>query len=121
MKSSILYFLLLMLGIPLNLGLDAGHKQSRFPKTLSEKRLKFLSHKGSGTVAFNLSFVLLPAEIDLILKEQDCKKDVLGACGIGYIKMVFALSTEVIALYIEATIVQVEVLGLKWPVSKCGV
>lgn len=105
MRSLILYFFLLLLRIPLNLGLDIGHKRSRFPKILSKKGLEFIPSKGSGNVAFDLSLVLLPAEIDLIPEEQDRKWDALGARGTGRVEMIFALSTKGIVHYVRATIV----------------
>lgn len=37
----------------------------------------------------------------------------LGACGIGYIKIVFIILMKVIAFYIKTTIVEVGVPGLK--------
>lgn len=51
--------------------------------------------------------MLLSAKINLILKEQSCKKETLVTCSIGYIKMILALLIEVIALYKWASIIQV--------------
>lgn len=67
MRSTILYFLLLILEISLNLCLDVDHKQDRFTKTLSEEGFKFILNKKNNTIVFNLSFVLLIAEVNLIL------------------------------------------------------
>lgn len=100
MKSPILYFLLLVLRIPLNLVPDASHKQGKFPKTLLGKSLKFISSRGGGIIVFKLSFVLLPAEINLIAKEQSCKKNAFKTNGIRHIKMILVLPTKVITLYI---------------------
>lgn len=64
MKDSILYFFLLMLRIPFNFGPDTSHKQVRFSKILLEKGFKFVLSRNNGIVASNLSFVLLPAEVN---------------------------------------------------------
>lgn len=54
------------LKIPLNFCSNAGYKQGGFSKTLLEKSLKFVLSRRDGTVALNLSFVLLSAKADLI-------------------------------------------------------
>lgn len=100
MKSPILYFLLLILKISLNLNLDTNYKYSRLSKTLPEKGLKFILNKKNGTIAFNLSLVLLPVKIDLISEKYGSKKKVLIAFGTSRIKIVFVLPTKVLALYI---------------------
>lgn len=112
-KSLILNSLLLVLEILLTFGLDIGHKQDGFSKTLIKKSLKFVPNRREGTIAFNLSFVLLLAKVDPIPEEQDCKRDVLVARGTGCIKIVFALLTEVIIFYMQVFLVQIRVPGLK--------
>lgn len=69
MGSLILNFLLLVLEIPLDLSLDISHKQYGFPKTLLEKSLEFVLSSENNTIAFYLSFVLLLAEVNPILKK----------------------------------------------------
>lgn len=69
MGSSILYFLLLVLGISLNFGLDICYKQDRFIKILLEKGFEVVLNKKGGTVALNLSFILLLIEVDPILEK----------------------------------------------------
>lgn len=69
MKSLILDFLLLVLYILLNFDQDIYYKYSRFYKTLTKKSFKFILSRGNGTLAFNLSFVLLTAEVNLITKK----------------------------------------------------
>ena len=68
-KGPILYFLLLVLEIPLDLGSDVSFKQGGFSETLPEEGLKFVPSRRDGIVAFNLRFVLLPAEINPISEE----------------------------------------------------
>ena len=102
-----------MLGIPLNLGPDIGYKRGKFPKTLSEKSLEFIPSKGGGTVTFGVSLVLLSTEIDPIPKKRGCKGDELESHGTSCVKMIIVLLTEVVALHVRATIVQVGVPGLE--------
>lgn len=64
-----LNFLLLVLRISLDFSLDTGYKGSRFSKTLLKKNLEFVSNKKNGTIAFNLSFVLLQIEVDSVLEK----------------------------------------------------
>lgn len=85
--------------ISLNFCLDVGHKQDEFSEILLEKNLKFIPSRGDGTVMFNLSLVLLLVEVNLILAKQGYKKHALVVCHTGYIKMILALSTEVIIFY----------------------
>lgn len=99
MGNPILYFFLLMLGIPFDLFSDAGHKKSKFPKTLLEKGLEFVISKRSSIIAFDLSFLLLPAKIDPVAEKRGCKKHVLRACGTGRVEIIPALLIEVIALH----------------------
>lgn len=105
MESLILNFFLLILQILLNFGPDASHKQNEFSKTLSEKGFKFVLSKRDRIVASNLSFVLLPAKIDPVLKKRGHKGDTFVTCGSGHIKIIFTLLTEVVILYIQAFIV----------------
>lgn len=121
MKSSILYFLLLVLGIALNFCLNIGLKWGRFSKTLLKEDLKFVLWKKDDIIAFNLSLVLLLAEVNLILEKQSHKWDALVAYSIGYIKMILILSTKIITLHVWAFIIQIRVLGLKEEIAECKI
>lgn len=57
--------------------------------------------------------MLLPIEVDLIIKKQSRKKDVLVACSTGYMEIIFALLTKVVAFYLQVFIKQVKVSGLE--------
>lgn len=70
MKSLDLNFLLLVLRIPLDLSLNADHKQYKFSETLPEKGSKFFPSRKDSTIAFNLSLMLLQAEVDSITEKQ---------------------------------------------------
>ena len=105
MGGPILYFLLLVLGVPLNLGPDVGHERGGFSKTLLEKDLEFIPSEGGGLIALNLGLVLLPAEVDSVPEERGCEGNTLGPRGTGRVEMILTLSTEVVALYVGTTIV----------------
>lgn len=117
-KSPILYFFLLILGILLNLGLDADYKQNRFSKTLLKKYFKFVLSKRNSTVAFDLDLVLLPAKIDSVVEKQNCKKYALRIRGIGCIEIILALLIKIVVFYIDIPVIQVVILGLEDSISK---
>lgn len=104
---------MLILRIPLNFSSDTGHKLNRFLKTLLKKELEFVSSKRDKTVTFNWSFLLLLAEIDLILKKQGYKKDALDVCDTSRVKIIFPLLTKVVVLHTRITIVYVRIFSLK--------
>lgn len=93
MRGLILYFLLLVLRIPLNLALDIGHERDGFSKTLLEKGLKFVPSKKGDPVALNMGLVLLPAEVDPIPEGQRSKGEALVAHSTCRVEMIFRLST----------------------------
>lgn len=104
-RGLILNFLLLVLGISLNLGPDVGHERGGFSETLTEKSLEFVPSKGGGLVALNLGLVLLPAEVNPIPEERGREGNTLGPRGTGRVEMVLTLLTEVVALHMGTTIV----------------
>ena len=119
-RGPILYFFLLVLGIPLDLGPDVSYKQGEFSETLLKEGLKFVLNIGDSIIVFNLRFVLLPAKVNPVLKKQGCKRDAFVACGSGRVKMIFTLLIKVIALHMLAFIVKVGVLGLEKVIAGCG-
>lgn len=72
-----------MLKIRFNLTLDDSYKLARLFEILLEESVKFASNKQNNTIAFNMNFVLLLAEVGLILEERVCKRNTLRACSIG--------------------------------------
>lgn len=112
MKSSILYFLLFVFGIPLNLSLDVSYKRGRFSKTLPNKGLELAPSKG-GAIVFDLSFMLLSAEINLVAEDQSHKKHMLRARDTGHIRIILVLPTEIVTLQVRTFMVQVGVLCLE--------
>lgn len=65
--------------------------------------------------------MLLLAEVNPILEEQSRKKYAFRVYDIGDIKIVFSLSTKVVALHIGATILQVRVSSLKSLIPEGGI
>lgn len=110
-----------MLKISLDFNPDATYKGSRFSKILPKKGFEFIPSRKNSTITLNWSFVLLLAKIDLILEEQDEKKDTLRARSTDYVKIVFILLTKVVTLYMKAIILQVGISGLKTPILECKV
>lgn len=92
-----------------NLSSNANHEGHRFSKTLVKKSFEFISSRRDSTITLNLRLVLILIKVDPISKEQNYKKNILETRGTGHIEMVLILLTEVVALYMGATIVQVEV------------
>lgn len=89
-----------MLKIALNLNLDASYKSGGFSKILSKKNLEFILSNGNGIILFYLSLLLLLVQINLILEKWGHKRDILIARDTGYIEIVFAFFTKLVALYI---------------------
>ena len=116
-RVPILYFFLLVLGILLDFGPDASHKQGGFSKTLPEKGFQFVPSRRDGIVAFNLSFVLLPAEVNPISEQQGREGDAFVARDSGRIKMILTLSPEIVALHMQAPIVKVGVPGFEGSIT----
>lgn len=63
-----------MLRISLDLDPDASYKQDRFFENLLQKTLKFVLSRRDNIITFNFNFILLPAEVNLILEKQGCKR-----------------------------------------------
>lgn len=89
----------MILKIPLNLGPDASYKYYIISEILPKKSLEFFLNNENYIVAFYLSLMLLPVEFGPIAEEQSCKKDIFRARGTSYIKIILALFTERVALY----------------------
>lgn len=65
-----------------------------------KKDFKLVPRRKDGIVIFDLSFILLTAEINPIAEEKNCKKNAFWTCTTGYIKIIFALPTEIVAFQI---------------------
>lgn len=96
-----MYFLLLVLKIPIHLSLDIGCKKSKFSKTLLEKSFEFILNKRGNIITLNLGFLLLQIKVNPISEKQIYKKDVLIAYDNSYIKMIFAILIKLVVFYIK--------------------
>lgn len=67
---------------------------------MPKKDFTFFLSKKNNTVVFNLNLILLLVKFNSILEKQGCKKDILVMHTIGYIIIVFALLTKIIAFHI---------------------
>lgn len=108
-----MYFFLFILEILFDFSPNASYKQNRFFESLLKKGFEFILNRENGFIVFNLSFVLLPAEVDYVLEKRSCKEDILMAPGINYVKIVLALPTKVIIFSMQVLIVEIEVFDLK--------
>lgn len=98
MKNLILYFLLLVLKILINFNLDADQKQNRFSKILLKENFEFILNRGIAII-FKLNVILLLAEIDLVAKKQNCKKNAFKAYGTSCVEIIFGLLTKIVTFY----------------------
>lgn len=67
---------------------------------MPKKNFKLVQSRKSNIVALNVSFMLLLVEIDLVAKEQSCKKDTFKAHSTSHVKIIFVLLAEIKTLYI---------------------
>ena len=104
-RSPVLYFFLLVLGVPFNLTPDAVYERGRFSETFSEKRRKFVPCEGDGPVSFNTSLVLLPADVDPISEERGRERDAFISRGTSRLGIVLSFSTEIVTFHVRAPIV----------------
>lgn len=90
----------MVLEILLNLSPNNGYKRGEFFKSLLEKGLEFVLNKRNNIVTFDLSFILLLIEINCVAEKQNRKKNAFKTRGTGYIKIILAFLTEIVAFYI---------------------
>ena len=119
-KGLILYFFLLELKIALNLSPDISYKRGGFFKILLEEGLEFLLSREDGIIAFNLRYMLLLVEVNPISEKQGHKRDVFIAHGFGHVEIILTLLTKIIALYMQAFIVKIEIASLGGAIAGCG-
>lgn len=78
-------------------GLDTSYKQDRFFKTIAKKGLKCVLSREENSFIIIFSLILLPIEVNFILKKKSCKKDILIIYSFASIKIVFKLAAKVVA------------------------
>lgn len=87
------------MGIFLNFILIIIHKCSKFLKFFFEKSFKLFLDKENSFAILNSDFLLLPAEVDLILKKQSYKRNAfLTLCFSGF-EIVFIIDRNNNSLY----------------------
>lgn len=69
MKNLVLYFILLVLKIFFNPTQDIIYKRNKFFEIFPEKNFEFVPYKRFGSIMFNLYFMLLSMEVNLILEK----------------------------------------------------
>ena len=77
-----------------------------------------MQNKGGSTVVFDLGLVLLLVKIDPVAKKRRCKKHAFRIHGTERVKMILALSTKIVALYMCTLVVEVGILGLESSIPK---
>lgn len=77
-----------------------------------KKNLKFVLNRGDDTITFNLCFILLIMEVDLIAEKQSNKKIAFRVRGISYIEIILELLTKIVTFYMQVFIIQVGIPGL---------
>ena len=68
-----------------------------------EERLELILNDQDKAVCVLFLFLLLPAEVDLVLKEESNKRNSVGTFGFGSGKVILILLTKVIAFYLGFT------------------
>lgn len=85
---------------------------------MPKKDFEFFSSSRNSIVALHLSFVLIPAKADSILKKQSCKKDAFKAYSISYIEIILVLLIEIVTLYIQVPIIEIRVFSLERAIAR---
>lgn len=116
-RSSILYFLLLILIVLPNLISDDIYKQPKVFVTLLEEGLKFILGQKilDGLI---LQLVLIPAKASPVIKEKSGKEYLIKASGTDGGKIILTLLAEVVILYVGFFIIEVWESGFEQTFSK---
>ena len=74
---------------------------------MTKEGLKLLPGDGNCVFSLMLPLVLLPTEVDTVLKERCCKGNAVGTLGPGGGKVILTLLTEVITFHMGLTTIDV--------------
>lgn len=85
---------------------------------MSEKDFEFVPSRRNGIITFNLGNLLLSAKFDFIAEEHSRKRYVLKIYYTGHVKMIFTLSTKMIAFHMGIFLIQIRVPSFKASISK---
>lgn len=105
-----MHFFLLVLRVPLSSTLDGVYESPGITEILSETCFKFGPRQR--TFGLTSTLVLVPSEADPTIKEQSGKGCAVQASGAGGVE---ALLTEVVALHMGLSVVEVSEPSLHWP------
>ena len=106
-------FLLLVLGVPLELSPIGVHKGLGVTQATAEECLEFVPCDRDGGVGVMSPLVLLPAEADPVPQEGRGKGNPGRSRGSDGSKIVFTLLTEVVAVHVGLPAVYVRGMGLQ--------
>ena len=93
-------FLLLVLGVPLELSPIGVHKGLGVTQTMAEECFEFILCDRDGSLGVMFPLVLLPAEADPVLQERRGKGNPDRSRSSSGSKIVLTLLTEVIAVHV---------------------
>lgn len=89
------------------------NKDLRFSGNLTERRFELVRENRNKVFSIELPFILLPTEIDLILKKRRCKRNLVRPCGSSDSKVIFTWLTEVIILHVRPSVIDVKRSGFQ--------
>lgn len=113
----VLYFCQLVLGIFFYFGSNMAKKCIKFFQAFFQKDLEFILDQKNKLVVLNASLMLLLAIENVVFQEVCSKKYVLIPLGSNSLKIDFTLFTEIVAFYIQFTIVKIKVSAFERPVK----
>ena len=117
MGNPVLDLFRLMLGVTPKLCLYLPNKCIAFSWAFFEKDLEFISGEKSKLITLFLGLILLPPVEDSILQKLCSKKYTLMTLESSNLKMILALLADIIALYMQITIIVIGVLEFKRPIK----
>ena len=74
---------------------------------MTKEDLKLFPRDRDCALGLVLPLVLLPIEVDAVIQKECCKRNTVGAFGLGSGKVILTLLAEVIAFYIGLTTIDV--------------
>ena len=124
MGSPVVYFLEMILRLPFELFLDAINEGLGFSQVFLQEGLELCPGNRDYLLTLLPTLVLRPAHTNIPAEEKNCKESPVGSSGLSVLKMVFALLTEMIAVYMRLTIIHLRYfslersLALRWRLFK---
>lgn len=85
--------------------LDIIYKSNKFLRFFFKKSFKLVLRQKNGFVIFNFCFMLLSIKVNLILKNENCKKYIFIFFSFSNFKIVFVLLIKVVVFYLLISII----------------